>query len=202
MERRRFLAASGTLGLSFLAGCSGLNQTSPETVSQTESPTVITGQTPTSTRSVPPDEITPYDSLTEQGKELFRDIVETGPIERASDKIPPKLSEAEYVQYKNDVYRLSKSNPHTYVAEYTLEVNFTSQSEVDESELVAYPDLSEAAQIAFKEALDEGSYTVRDGTLPGELREIQYVKYEESYYELQIIVADIPVWELSTTKHE
>lgn len=202
MERRGFLAVSGTFGFSVLAGCSGLNQPSPETGSPTESPTMNTSLTPTSTRSVPSEEITTYDSLTEQGKELFRGIVETGPIERASDKIPPKLSETEYVQYQNDVYRLSRSNTHTYIAEYTLEVDFTSQSEVDESELAAYPDLSEAAKKAFKQALDKGSYTVRAGTLPGELREVQFVRYDGSYYELLIIVADIPVWELSATKYE
>lgn len=201
--RRKVLQAVGGSFSLLFAGCSAIGSPEPSaSATPTESPRVQTRLTETDS-STPTAQLTSYESLSEKGQELFREIVQTeGPVERASDEIPWKLWNAEYVEFQDDVYRLSKRQTTSGVAEHTLEVGITVQSEVDESELAAYSDLSEAARNAFTQAHDEGSYTVREEPLPDDLREVQFVKYDGSYYELQFIVADFPIWELSVSKQE
>ncbi|MFB6235193.1 MAG: hypothetical protein ABEH81_13900 [Halopenitus sp.] len=98
------------------------------------------------------------------------------------------------------MYSIPKTDAGRYIAEYTLYSSSTKKTEVDNAELVTYTDLSEEAKNAFKQSLNEGQYTVRGETLPGNLDEARFVKYDGEYYELRVAVADIRVWTISVTK--
>lgn len=190
LRRRKALRMSAVAVVTGIAGCAAGDRSSP---SPTDS------STPTET-PIPAEQITEYESLTKTGQELFRTLLSKGSVERPSDEIPTKLREAEYLRYEGELYSISRTNTDRNVAEYTMDISPVDESEVDESELVAYADLSEEAKEAFTEALNAGDYTVRGETLPGKLGEVGFVKYDGDYYELRVIVADIRVQRLSITK--
>lgn len=80
-----------------------------------------------------------------------------------------------------------------------MEVESVDESDVDESRLVAYSDLSKEAKDIFKQALNEGRY-ISTESLPGKLDEVRYVKYEGDYYVALPAVGDMRVWEMSIEK--
>lgn len=193
LSRRNTLRIIAVTGISGIAGCtSESNSASP---SPTDSPTSSNSPTPT-IAPIPAEKITEYESLTETGQELFQILLSKGSVERPVDEIPTKLWEAEYVRYEDKVYSVSKTDTDRNIGEYTLDITSVDESEVDESELVTYKDLSEGAKEAFNQALNEGEYTARGGTLPGKLDEARYVKYDRDYYKLIVAVGDIRIWEI------
>lgn len=150
----------------------------------------MTGQATTS------ELVAAYESLSERGRELFRTLVREGPVERPADEIPARLWSEPLVRYEGEVHSVSKTEAGN-VAVSDLDVLPVDGSEVTESDIVAYGDLSEEAAAIFEQALTEGRYTVRGETLPEGLREARYVEYDGSTYELQVTVGDIRVWRLS-----
>lgn len=69
----------------------------------------------------------------------------------------------------------------------------------NESEVIAFEQLSTDAQDAFETARYERLYKTRE-RLPGQLGEYECVKYQNGYYRLEKAVGDIPEWELSVSK--
>lgn len=190
LSRRNVLQVGLIAVVSGTAGCASQNRSFG-----TDSPS-----SPSTDSPIPPEQITAYEALSEKGKELFQTLLAEGSIKRPSDKIPSKLWDAKYVRYEGTVYTISKTNTGRSIAEYTLSVSSVTQSEVNESELVIYSNLSQEAKDAFKQALNEGTYTIRGEDLPGKLNDAKFVQYRGNYYELQITVGDIRVWKISVSK--
>ncbi|MFC6991892.1 hypothetical protein ACFQH3_09080 [Haladaptatus sp. GCM10025707] len=107
--------------------------------------------------------------------------------------------EAEFVLYQDSRYRIEKEQAG-YIAEYALEATLTSDSNVEVGDLVAYGDLTQEAAAAFDEAQTGDRYTIRGETLPDQVVSNQYVEFDGEYYELTVIVADIPSWTFTATK--
>jgi hypothetical protein len=141
-------------------------------------------------------EATAYESLSDDGRALFRRLLREGPVERADDRVPDGLLEADHVRYEGDVYAVSKSGAgiiHTFV----LKATEVDADEVGGADAVRYADLSEAAATVFDEALVGGGHTVRARRLPGALEDTWYVRRDGSYYQLHRSIRDLQVWQLS-----
>jgi hypothetical protein len=197
MKRRLFLGTA-SMSLLTIAGCASSEQDGTATPKNTDTPSPTDSPTP-SESPVSSEKVTTFESLPEKGKELFLTILKEGSIEEPSDKIPSTLWEAEYVQYEGEVYSLSRTDTHRNVADYSVSVGQTEESEVDESKLVNYTDLSPDTKDAFKQMLS-GSYPIRESKLPGKLDDGGFVKYERDYYEISIVHGDTRVFEISATK--
>lgn len=194
--RREALQLVMTTTLLGLSGCTSDDQEAKQTSTDSRSPEM--SETLASTESpVPKSQITEYSSLNDKAQKLFEKIITEGPIERASDKIPSKLWEADYIQYEGDIFELKKEDTGSNVVEYTLITSSVDESDVNQSETVTYSKLSNEAQTAFQEALSTGEYRSRAEPLPGKLDEAGFVKYDGAYYELKVAIADIRLWKLS-----
>ncbi|MFC6732305.1 hypothetical protein [Haladaptatus sp. DYSN1] len=185
--------ATGFAGCSF-TGPSATDTPSPET---SETPT----EEPTETKTTQSGNTVEYAALTEQDKELFDEMRSQAQVTRGMDRVSETLLDAEFVVYQGSRYRIEKENAG-YIAEYTLEVTKTSESNVEEDELVAYEDLTPEAAAAFDEARTGDRFTVRGETLPGGLAGHRYVEFDGEYYELTVIVGDIIRWRFAATKVE
>ena len=192
LSRRKVLQISAVIAVSGMAGCS--SQTNSTTPSQADT------DAPTTETPIPAEQITKYESLTVRGRDLFQTLLSEDSIDQPSDTIPTKLWEATYVRHEGSVYSISKTDTDRNIAEYTLEVSSIEQSQIDESDLVTYSNLSEEEKNAFKQSLNEAGYTVRNETLPSKLNEGKFVKYNQNYYELRVLVGDIRVWRISITE--
>lgn len=191
MKRRAYLAVfSG--GLASLAGC---------TESLSNRRPIDKVRTPSSTTTYSED-VTPYENLSDEGQLLFKDILEAGHITVPVSELPSSLSEAEYVRYEGTVYSVHQRQTHQYVSEYSFSTSKVEKPAIeDKSALVAFEQLFSEAQDVFKAAQTEGRYTTRD-SLPDQVIEHRYVMYQDTYYNLQVSVGDIPIWKLSASKAE
>jgi hypothetical protein len=194
--KRRFFLGTASMSLLTIAGCANSEQDGAPAPKNTD--TQPPTDSPTQSESpVPSEKITPFESLPAKGKELFLTILEEGSIEEPSDEIPSELWEAEYVRYDGEVYAISRTDTGRNVADYSVSVGQTEESEVDESKLVSYADLSPDAKDAFKQMLS-GGYP--RGRLPEKLDVGGFVKYDGGYYEIFIIHVDTRVFNITATK--
>ncbi|WP_244509702.1 hypothetical protein [Haloferax larsenii] len=145
--------------------------------------------------------MTSYRELSDEGQVLFEKLLAQGTIERPADTVPSTLSDAEYVQFERSIYVLTVEFIDQMLAEYTLHATPVSASAIDDdTERVDFAALSTEANAAFMDALDDGQHTVRGDTLPPQLVEHRYVRYEGTTYRLEIALFEIPVWRLSVEK--
>lgn len=191
-SRRRLLRI---LAPGILVGFAGCSSEAPADETPA-TPTTTATSTPTAT-PIPEERITEFEQLTEDGRELFEQLLSQEHVEIGSDRLPSGLEDAEYVRHQDAVYAVTKTYTDEFVSEYTLEVQTIHPDYVDQEEVVAYGDLTEEAQDAFLEAVETGSVSYRDETLPGKLVSTSYVKYDDDYYELTVIIADIPIVRIS-----
>lgn len=196
-SRRTLLLSCGATALVVLAGCSTDDSGGTGSPGTTTDTPPETGTTTDTATTVPPSEVTAFDDLSETAQSVFEDAYFRGPVERASDRVPAVLLNGAYVRYQGDVYAVVSEGAGGLVAEYSLSAALVDESAVEDGRLVGYADLSPAAQAAFETAVSESQFTVRGEPLPGRLDEIGYVRYEERYYELTVVVADIPTVEVS-----
>lgn len=195
-SRRRLLVSCGTTALVVLGGCTaGTGSTGTTTEPPTDTET--TTEAPETATTVPPSAVTAFEDLGETAQSVFEDAYYQGYVERAVDRIPAALQEQPYVRYQGDVYEVRRVTVTGAVAEYTLYAAVVDEGSVAEESLVDYADLSSDAQAAFEQAVADGQFTVRDGSLPGRLDEVGVVKFEGRYYELTVTVGDIPIWKLA-----
>lgn len=195
-----------TTAVALLAGCTSSSDptVTPSRTEPSPTPTETTRRSPTETAdrsptetTVPPSAITPYDSLSPDGRELFQTLLDH-PVERASDTVPSRLWNATYVRYDGTVYELRKTSTDRSVAERTVSLYAAEQPTPEPDQTIEYDDLSASAQAAVEEALGDGSYTVRGETLPEPFgdRAIQYLRYDGTVYEIVRTTGDIRVWRL------
>lgn len=200
--RRDLLKHAGTIGGGFLiAGCisesvpgdgpSGSPTPSPDSPEATDP---ATPEQPTGTVDV-----TPYSKLSDKGQRLFRQMHNEEPVHAPERDVPSTLWNANYVRYEGTVFAIVRE-PRGFASQTSLTANLTEESAIDDpAEVIAFPELTEEAQSVFTTVQTEGRYETR-ATLPNQLRDYRYVKYEADYYALMIAVADIRIWELAVSE--
>jgi hypothetical protein len=154
---------SGTVGCASRGGAPAADETGTDRQTSTVEATADETGTDRQTSTV---EATAYESLSDDGRALFRRLLREGPVERADDRVPDGLLEADHVRYEGDVYAVSKSGAgiiHTFV----LKATEVDADEVGGADAVRYADLSEAAATVFDEALVGGGPHRQGATTSG-----------------------------------
>lgn len=199
LSRRRMLWKGAAILLPVTGGCSSPSTSEPSPTVNTESASDSTPPSPNESPSRSED-ATPYESLTGPGKVLFQRSIDRASVERAANRIPRVLWNAEYVRYREHVYEISKSDTGRDVVRSHLSVELVREGDAAESETITFDELTPSARDAFERALDEGEYTVRGEELPKQLAEHRFVEDGTDHYRLRVMVEDIRVWRLSVTR--
>lgn len=194
-------AALALLVLVVVAGCStnpgpAGDGATPGPASGASPPESTPTVSPASTDSAP--DVVAYDELPDETRRIVRAAVENGSVRRDADAFDGlEAGEDRYVRYDGRTYALEW---HTYLrAEYALEVVERGSTAPVESNgsVVSHANLTETERRLFHRARNSSDVLrLRSGTLPDTFSEHRYVEHRGRYYQLLVVVADVPQWEL------
>ena len=190
-----------------LAGCAGApgtgTGTTAETTTTTTAPETDTSTSTTDTAAsttVPEAEITAYSDLTADQQAVFDSLLANDSIEGPPQTFHGLSEEIEYVRYEGTVYHIAVVGQTGLIGENYVSVERTlDRTELaDDQPVKNYSELDPDAQTVLRDAIadNDSAEPYSSGELPDVLYE-DYVFYRNgTYYRLQIVHADTPLYEI------
>lgn len=201
-SRRRIIRTLGSTIVLVLSGCSaivGIDQRapnpSPRETTVPSTPTDATAGNTVEYSELSATEKRAFDAAVEDKARFFYEspYVEG---EYFDPEVANPFERYKYVRKDGSFYELSSQNGELFAS---YQIRTTKSQPGENATVVAFQDLSSGSSSAVRQAVENGSYTAPFGkwnTLPDGLSGVDYVRYSDEHYRIQVVVGDawVQVW--------